>query len=269
METWKFGIELAVGSTEYYLFRATLVLLLISFVLIEVSIIRKLAKFPSRKIRKQLTELNNQLKAYNELKSKDYYTTLNGETTPFLVKQKAFEMAVVACAEAHTHAFVALIWQGNYTSAHHYIRMMSDLCLRTYGACLYDGDRKEKYYEKFLTGGKVEKTHYKGKELSAVWKDLIARDFPQFKELHDEGHTSVHFTNFYDEQTSPEKKRNLSEKEKGRMVLKIRLLNAYLYEFLVLGSRTENAAFRTKEDAEWELLEKEVQQALERARKNK
>lgn len=113
-------------------------------------------------------------------------------------KRHAFLRSIEYCMHVHVEAFCHLTRRKHYESAHHYIRMLSDLCLRAYAATLFDSAGYDRYVLKFLQGGSYEDMRYKGEYLTAKKiQALMAEEYGFVGKAQKEGNTSTHFTNFY------------------------------------------------------------------------
>lgn len=113
-------------------------------------------------------------------------------------KRQAFLRSIEYCMQVHMEAFVQLMRAGKYESASHYVRMLTDLCIRAFAGTLFTGEKYDEYVRKFLEGGNYEDMRYKGKYLTGQKvKELMEAEYSFVAIAHKKGNDSTHFTNYY------------------------------------------------------------------------
>lgn len=150
-------------------------------------------------------------------------------------KMRKYASSIIVYAKSHTVAFLTLYKEKNYASAHHYIRLLSDICLRTYVATLKEGGDLDMYITKYLAGKEPSKSKYKGKELTADYLgELIKKEYPFASLAQKEGNTSTHFSNFYAQEMFVEGEKDcFNEDEKLRLAWSMWALNTILQDILL------------------------------------
>ena len=150
-------------------------------------------------------------------------------------KMRKYAGAIITYANAQTKAFLTLYKEKNYASAHHYMRLLSDCCLRTYVAVLKEGNDLDMYIGKYLAGKEPDKSKYKGKELTPKYLgELIKKEYPFSVLAQEEGNKSTHFTNYYaKEMWKVGAKDSFSEDDKLALAWSVWALNTILQDILL------------------------------------
>lgn len=150
-------------------------------------------------------------------------------------KMRKYAGAIITYAKSQTKAFLTLYKEKNYASAHHYMRLLSDCCMRTYVSVLKEGDDLDKYISKYLAGKEPNKSRYKGKELTAEYlAELIKKEYPFTVLAQKEGNKSTHLTNYYAQEMLFEgAKEGFSEDDKLALAWSVWALNTILQDILL------------------------------------
>ena len=110
-----------------------------------------------------------------------------------------FYKSVMDYTMSHMRGFITLCEAGNWLSAHHYIRLMSDMIVRMYPIKLFKGEGRNDYIDKLLRG-KSEDKSYKGKKLTSKYILELIENVEEYKGIRDfqkEGNRTTHFSESY------------------------------------------------------------------------
>lgn len=116
-----------------------------------------------------------------------------------------FYKSVMDYTMSHMRGFITLCEAGNWLSAHHYIRLMSDMIVRMYPIKLFKGKNRSDYIDKLLCG-KSKNKRYKGKPLTSEYILELIRNDDEYKGIRDfqkEGNRTTHFTGDYSYDSFP------------------------------------------------------------------
>lgn len=116
-----------------------------------------------------------------------------------------FYKSVLDYSMSHMRGFITLCEAGNWLSAHHYIRLMSDMIVRMYPIKLFKGKDRSDYIDKLLLG-KSKNKRYKGKPLTSKYILELIKNDDEYKGIYDfqkEGNRTTHFSEDYSYDSFP------------------------------------------------------------------